>query len=101
MIWAPFVGERLLLKTEDTNAHDRHAVAIVKDYDDQAVVGHMPRFLLPVSWFFIKRGGTIECTVTGHRKFGVGLEVPCDYTYKGSKRTISKLKKLLSQTNKD
>ncbi len=49
VIWAPFVGEGLLLKTEDTNEHDRHAVAIVKD--DQAVVGHMPRFLLPVSWF--------------------------------------------------
>ena len=91
-VWTPFLGEELVLEAEDGNEHDQHAVAVMKD---ATVVGHMPRYLLPVSWFFIKRGGTITCTITGHRKHGVGLEVPCDYTYKGSRRTIRKLKKVL------
>ncbi len=54
-------------------------------------VGHMPRDLPPESWFCIKRGGSISCTITGHRKFGVGLEVPCDYIYTGSKTTLEKI----------
>lgn len=71
--WTPYLGEILLLQAEEGNVHDRHAVAVLRNNE---TVGHMPRDLLPVSWFFIKRGGSISCTVTGHRKFGVGLEVP-------------------------
>jgi hypothetical protein len=92
-IWTLYVEEELFVRTEDENKHDRHAVAIIKD---NSAVGHMPRSLLPVSWFLIKRGGTVNCEVTGHRKFGVGLEVPCVYTYKGTKKTIKKLRKLIS-----
>ena len=61
----------LTLETEDNNEHDEHAVA----------VGHVPRSLSKVheSWFFMKCGGRITCRITGKRKLGIGLEVPCVY----------------------
>ena len=93
-IWTLIIGEQLFIEAEDGNEHDRHAVAVTNAEGN--VVGHMPRSLLPVSWFFIKNGVSIKCVVTGHRKFGNGLEVPYKYTYKGSQRLINKLKRLLS-----
>ena len=92
VIWTPTLGVELQLMPEEDNIHDNHAVAVMKEGN---VVGHMPRSLLPMSWFFIKRGGSISCEVTGHQKFGIGLEVPCTYTYRGSKRMISKVKKII------
>ena len=89
MVWTPYVGEELILKTEDTNLYDKHAVAAMKD---DAIVGHMPRSLSGISWFFLKSGGHITCEVTGHRKLGKGLEVPCEYTFIGSKNKISKIR---------
>ena len=62
------------------------------------IVGHMPHELARFSWFFLKRdGGSIKAVVTGKRKKGLGLEVPCDYKYFGPQRMIKKLEKLLSQ----
>ena len=66
-VWTPFIGQELSLKAEDGNAH---AVAVMKD---GSVVGHIPRSLSTVSWYFLKRGGHISCRVTGRRKLGVGL----------------------------
>ena len=60
MVWTPYVGEELILKTEDTNLYDKHAVAAMKD---DAIVGHMPRSLSGISWFFLKSGGHITCVV--------------------------------------
>ena len=93
-IWTPYIGEKLPLDAEDNNLHDRHAVAVIRN---GTVVGYMPRNLLPLSWFFFKNGGSIDCEITGHRKCGNGLEVPCKYTYKSTRRTILKLKKLLNK----
>lgn len=50
-IWTPYIGEKLPLEAEDNNLHDRHAVAVIRN---GTVVGHMPRNLLPLSWFFLK-----------------------------------------------
>ena len=94
-IWTPVVGEELTLQQEDGNDHDIHAVAVVGDGD---VVGHVPRSISRVSWFFLVRGGRIKCRVTGRRKFGNGLEVPCVYSYYGSARTIQKLSRLLEDS---
>lgn len=94
-IWTPHLGEELVLATENGNLFDRHAVAVIKDGE---VVGHMPHELARLSWFFLKRdGGTIKAVVTGKRKKGLGLEVPCDYVYSGPQKMLKKLKKLLSQ----
>ena len=95
-VWTPEVGKELSLVTEDGNEHDKYAVAVIKD---GYVVGHMPRSLSRVSWYFLKRGGCISCRVTGRRKLGVGLEVPCVYVYHGSSRSVEKLRRLLSASD--
>lgn len=69
------------MEVEDGNEKDRHAVAIVKN---GMIVGHMPRVLAIFSWFFLNRGSTIKTVVTGHRKFGNGLEVLCEYICTGT-----------------
>ena len=69
------------MEVKDGNEKVRHAVAIVKN---GMIVGHMPQVLAIFSWFFLNRGGTIKTVVTRHRKFGNGLEVPCDYIYTGT-----------------
>ena len=39
-IWEVVIGERLTCKREDTNNHDRYAVAVIKD---RTIVGHLPK----------------------------------------------------------
>ena len=41
-VWTPALREELIVKAEDGNAHDEHAMAVVKEGN---VVGHMPRSL--------------------------------------------------------
>ena len=68
-VWIPFIGEELVVEAEDGNEHDKNAVAVMKD---GCVVGHVPRCISRVSWFFLKCGGRILCRFTGKRKLGVG-----------------------------
>lgn len=72
VIWTPEVGEILQLRTEDNNEHDEYAVAVVKE---SHVIGHVPRSMSRVCWFFLKQGDRMSCQITGHRKLGIGLEV--------------------------
>ena len=44
-----------------------------------------------ITWHFLNHGGHIDCQVAGHREFGHGLEVPCNYIYIGSAKAIKKL----------
>ena len=94
--WTPSVGEVLLVQQELENPHDRRAVCILKS---STIVGHVPRELSRVFWFFISHGGTISCEITGHRKRGKGLEVPCLYKFTGSERMITKMKGILRVKN--
>ena len=53
---------------------------VVKKLDP--VVGHVPHSILILCHFFLSRGRSITCTVTGIRKYSDdlpqgGLEVPC------------------------
>ena len=66
-VWTPSIEEELVVKAEDGNKHYKHAVAVMKN---GCVVGHVPRCIFRVSWFFVKRGGHILCHVTGKRKLG-------------------------------
>ena len=94
-VWTPTLGEDLLLEPEDENEHDKYAVSVVRG-SDSCVVGHVPRNDSRVFWFFLKRGGRITCRITGRRKLGVGLEVPCIYIFFASTTIINKLRKLIS-----
>ena len=85
--WTPHVGEQLQLKHEEENNNNVRAVAIAKD---GIIVGHLPRELART--FFLKRGGT---GITGKRKKGKGLKVPCVYSFYGPSELVKKLKFLL------
>lgn len=93
-IWTPHVGEVLPARVEEGNEEDRYAVAVLKG---SVVVGHVPRNLSRTFYFFLRHGGSIECRITGHRKFGVGLEVPCTYTLSGKPKYVKRLVKLLTK----
>ena len=51
-------------------------------------IGHVPREVLRLFWYFIEHDGTITCEVIGLRKHGIGLEVPCTYNFSGKKKII-------------
>ena len=79
-IWTPMLGERLQIEVEEGNRNDARAVAVQKR---GMVVGHLPRETAKVVWYFLKRGGSGWCEITGRKKKGIGLEVPCVYTFSG------------------
>ena len=69
------VNEKIL------NNHDRYAVAVTKD---RTIVGHLPRKVSRVCSLFLKRGGRIDCVVTGRWRYSLdlrqgGLEVRVNY----------------------
>jgi len=95
-IWEAAAGEVLECVREPHNAQDRYAVAVKKT---ETIIGHLPRRLSRVCSLFLRRGGTISCTVTGGRRYSVdlpqgGLEVPCSLLFKATPKEIQKLKKL-------
>ena len=68
-------GGLLLEKTlacerEPRNEHDRYAVAVKKDGQ---IIGHLPRIVSRVCSLFMRRGGSIHCTVSGTRRFSTDL----------------------------
>jgi len=97
-IWTPFVGEILCVEQEDDNPEDCFAVCIVKGSAlGNNIVGHVPREVSRLVWYFIVHGGNVVCEITGHRKRGIGLEVPCIYTFTAKKKMIKKLSEKLEK----
>ena len=90
-VWSPRLGEILLVDKESGNHHDRHAVALLKA--DKTPVGHVPREFSRTFW---SHGGKISCEVTGRRKYGKGLEVPCVYKFLGSEKLV-KMKDIITK----
>lgn len=93
-IWTPYSGEVLAVEVEAGNGEDQYAVAVLQS---GTVVGHVPRELAQIFYFFLQHGGIIDCSITGHRKRGLGLEVPCLYKLSGKPKYIKRLVKLLSK----
>jgi len=89
-IWTPVINEILSLSQEH---EDPFAVSVIKDGD---IVGHVPREVSRIVWHFIEHDGIVDCQVSGRRKHGKGLEVPCIYCFRG-KSMIRKLRTSLSQ----
>ena len=61
-IWTPVVGEELTLQREDSNDHDLHAVAVVKDGN---VVGHVPRSVCRCSSLYMVAASSAELQAGG------------------------------------
>ena len=68
-------------------------------------VAHIPEEISKICWFFIQKGGKIQCEVTEKRRPSiekVSLEVPCELklslleTVDNGETILSKLKKLLA-----
>ena len=83
-IWSdPYVGEELICEREVGNSHDPQAVVLKKEIDgDLRIVGHVPRRISSSCSIFIRRGGSIKCSITGSRRYSSdlpqgGLEIPC------------------------
>ena len=99
-IWTATVGEVLECVREPSNVIDRYAVAVTKN---QIVVGHLPKKISRVCSLFLRRGGTIQCEVTGNRQrsrdlIQGGLEIPCVLIFSSEKKAeLKKAKKLLLQ----
>ena len=95
--WAPVLNERLSCKHEPGNLEDPYAVAIV---NAGTVVGHVPRKISTVCCMFLRKGGTIECTVTGSKQYSAdlkqgGMEIPCKYSFRGETSIVQRLKKVI------
>ena len=51
------------------NTEDRHAVAIIKEFSSgEMIVGHVPRDISRICWYFLQNDGEITCEVTGNRR---------------------------------
>ena len=87
-----FLGKSLSLNPESGNSHNRFAVSVVKD---EHLVGHAPREISQILFYFMQQNGTVSAEVTGHRRHGRGLEVPCIYMLTGKPKHIRKAKRLL------
>ena len=59
-VWPPAIGEEFVCRQERDNDHDRHAVSVHKEGDD--VLGHLPREISSVAFFFLEHDGCITYT---------------------------------------
>ena len=94
-VWSPVLGETLTAAQERGNPMDRFAIAVQRE---DTIIGHVPCTISKVFWYFIEHGGMISCEVTGQRRHGKGLEVPCLYKLLGEEKMINKAKKLIAKS---
>ena len=78
--------DSLICEPEESNEHDKCAVAIV--FDDcllKKVVGHVPLYWSKLAFKFLQfQNHSIRVAVTGKgvdRGAGLGLEIPVDYFF--------------------
>ena len=96
-MWTPLIDEILFCDREEDNSEDSFAISVIKDGN---IVGHVPREASRIVWYFIEHGGSIDCRITGRRKHGKGLVVPCAYCFHARKSCmIRKLRKMLNQVS--
>ena len=67
---------------------------------DGTIIGHLPRAISWACSLFLRRGNSITCRVTGHRRYSadlpqVGLEVPYILRFEGEVKDVAKLKKFV------
>ena len=93
------VGEILWCEIEESNEHDKYAVAVKNQ--EMHTVGHVPIELSKLFNKFLDDGGEVEAECIGHRYnagHGKGLEFPVDYRLVGSKQYLERLLRRLSKS---
>ena len=99
--WTPTVGESLNCVREPLNEKEKNKVAVMRD---DKVVGHMPLFYSHcVSQCLEISSNTVTCMVTGKRVNwggGYGLEVPCQYSFKGNSLAVRCLGERIAKERK-
>ncbi len=103
--WKPKLGEILDTRQERNNVEDRFAVAVINSSGSK--VGHLPREISEISWWFLQSGGVIQVEITNPRRVFShalaqgGLEILCCYLYFASDTRMKKLNELLTGKLKD
>ena len=98
--WSPYIGEELPVQREVNNIHDDFAVAVLKNGN---TVGHVPREISRVCWYFLHKSGSemTVCIVNGDRRRsevdGKGLVVPCVYIFRGKQKHLDRLINLFAK----
>ena len=95
-LWTPFVGERLDVEKEHGNKYCSYAVAVVNK-ESGGIIGRVPLELSQALWNFLTDGGVVLCEVTGKRRKGKGLEVPCVYHLTGITSTVQRVQQALTE----
>lgn len=97
-VWTPFIGEQLNTTLEPNNIADKFAVAAIRSESD-IVVGHIPREISKVVFFFLKHGGKVECIVTDDKRYysevAGGMEIQCFLRFIGNPLLVQRLRKVL------
>ena len=90
-IWTPEIGEKLTTRRDRLNEHDRFVIAVMKG---KLTVGHVSREISKLCCLFMKKGGSLTCTVTGPRRRSPieagGLEIPCSLNFEGPPELLAK-----------
>ena len=98
-VWEPARGDLFVCLHESENRHDRYAMAVYRSETPGVVVGHLPKEISKMCYYFIRHDGKISGKVTGRRQYSEeagGLEVPCELKFSGSARKVRKLRQLLT-----
>ena len=95
----PTSGKSCQFNARSINIHDDFAVAVLKNSN---TVGHVPREISRVCWYFLhKSGSEMTCIVNGDRRRsevdGKGLVVPCVYIFKGKQKHLERLINLFAK----
>ena len=98
-LWEAPIGSVLMAKHEDdpqSLIHDKFAIALVND--DSTTVGHIPKFMSKLAYFFNKHGGHIKCEITGVQKYSKdleqgGLEIPARMTFSNTNERMTEVMK--------
>ena len=95
-VWQAVVRESLVCEREARNVHDRYAVSVKKNGQ---IISHLPRIIARVCSLFLRRGGSIHCTVSGTRRYSGdlpqgGMEIPCFVVFRANPSELKNLNKI-------
>ena len=87
--WKAEIGSILTSEPEvrpGALVEDKYSIAVL---DNGQTIGHVPKFLSQLVFFFLKYEGTLSIKVTGERRFSFdlpqgGMEIPADFHLQNS-----------------